>query len=290
VTHPSDASAASAPDLAEGLFCPECGYDLRGTTSDRCPECGLAIDRAAMSVSRIPWVHRRRIGRFRAYWRTVRLVTFKPRQLVDEMNRPIRLSDARRFWLITVFLAWIPIAAWPVAGAWNEVDASSFLTPGVRLGWLLEAGVFLIFLLAIWLFLLLATGSLSNWFHSRSLTAARQERALALSYYACAPLAWMWLPSLLATFWLGAGDLRLRGLMEQIELIGLIAPEVLIVILFLRTGVGAIWLMRKVTQCGAGRTAAMWVGLPLSWGLLLFVLALLPLAATLVSLAILSFR
>lgn len=288
----ADTAADQGPrsrSLSEGLFCPECGYDLRGAASERCPECGLKIDREAMSVSRIPWVHRREIGRFRAYWRTTWIVMVLRRRLVGEMNRPITIADARRFWLVTVLLAWLPIAAWAVGLAVANFEPRDFRA-GVRLGYLLEAGIFAAGMLAVWLFLLLATGSMSNWFVSETFEGDRQDRAIALSYYTCAPLAWLWLPAALGLLWLGADQIRARGLLEQIELIGLIAPEVLVVVLFLRTLVGAIFLMRAVTHCGPGRTFAMCVGLPLSWALLLLVMGMIPTAAALVSLAVLSFR
>ena len=38
VTHPD--APANAPTLDEPLLCPLCGYDLRATTKERCPECG----------------------------------------------------------------------------------------------------------------------------------------------------------------------------------------------------------------------------------------------------------
>ncbi|HSZ55361.1 MAG TPA: hypothetical protein VK797_06860 [Tepidisphaeraceae bacterium] len=280
---------AQSSSLSEDLFCPECGYDLRGSASDRCPECGLAIDRAGMSVSRIPWVHRREIGRFRAYWRTTWMVMVRRRRLADEMNRPITIADARRFWLVTVVLAWLPIAAWAVGLAVADFEPRDFRA-GVRLGYLLEAAIFAAALFAVWLFLLLATGSMSNWFVSDTFQGDRQDRAIALSYFTCAPLGWLWLPAALGLLWLGADQIRARGLLEQIELIGLIGPEVLAVVLFMRTGLGAIFLMRAVTHCGPGRTFAMCVGLPLSWALLALVMAMIPLAATLISLAVLSFR
>ena len=35
-----DPSASTASSSADDLYCPDCGYNLRGITSDRCPECG----------------------------------------------------------------------------------------------------------------------------------------------------------------------------------------------------------------------------------------------------------
>jgi hypothetical protein len=282
-------SESQVPALAEELFCPECGYDLRGAASDRCPECGLRIDRATMSVSRIPWVHRREIGRFRAYWRTTRLVMFQRLRMIDEMNRPIRVSDARRFWMVTVLLAWLPIAAWAVGLALSNFEFNDFKA-GTRLGWGLEGMIFLAALFAVWLFLLLATGSASYWFVSQTLQGPRQGRAIAISYYACAPLAWLWLPASMQLLTLGTPHVRLRGWMDQIQLLGTIGPEILVVVLFLWTGLGAIFLMQAVTHCDGSRTFAMCVGLPLSWALLLLATGMIPLAAALISMAILSFR
>lgn len=38
----------SADDPAVAIYCPECGYDLRGQVIDRCPECGFMYDRPAL--------------------------------------------------------------------------------------------------------------------------------------------------------------------------------------------------------------------------------------------------
>jgi predicted RNA-binding Zn-ribbon protein involved in translation (DUF1610 family) len=77
------------------LICPECGYDLRSINSQRCPECGLAIDRATMSVSHLPWSHRQSIGRVRAYWRTNVLVILRPKRLAEEIARPVSFFACR---------------------------------------------------------------------------------------------------------------------------------------------------------------------------------------------------
>src|SRR3954466_6785156 len=95
-----------ASDVAETLYCPDCNYDLRGIgEADRCPECGLAIDRDELATSRIPWVHRHRIGRFRAYWRTVWLAMVRTKSLGREVHRPVAYADAQRFRVVTCLLA-----------------------------------------------------------------------------------------------------------------------------------------------------------------------------------------
>lgn len=206
-----DAPSAGATAPHE-LFCPGCGYDLRGIESDRCPECGLAIDRAGGS-SRIPWAHRRRIGRVRAYGRTVWLATFRVRQLGDEVHRAVDYRDAQRFRLVTVLVATLAAvgvlaAAVTAAGGVKELanvlpNEFAFWEPGevapgtvdAFLPWVASALMPPVLPLAILLFLLLLTGVASYWFHPRSLPVVRQNRAVALSYYACAPLVFLWLPA-----------------------------------------------------------------------------------------------
>ena len=95
---------AAPPPIPAGdtfLPCPACGYDLRGAPTDRCPECGVAIDAEALRVSAIPWAHRRQIGRIRAYVRTVRQVAFGSAALTLEPARPQDPRDARAFHRVT---------------------------------------------------------------------------------------------------------------------------------------------------------------------------------------------
>src|SRR5688572_22830692 len=102
------ALAAPADATTHDVFCPSCGYNLRGTTSDRCAECGLTFDRASLSDSSIPWSHRQRIGRIRAYVRTAWLVFRRPTLVGREAAKPQSWADAVAFRRVTttiVFLA-----------------------------------------------------------------------------------------------------------------------------------------------------------------------------------------
>ena len=199
--------------------CPECGYDLRGIASDRCPECGLAVDRAA--VSRIPWVNRRPIGRVRAYWRTVWLATFRTDRLAAEVRRPLKIRDGQTFRWLTVALAWVPLgalAAWaahalPLAA--EAVAAVNFhIAPAGMIGYAetplapLPLGLSVPWLdglqlpgvapAAVLAALVLFTGVGSYFFHPRRLPVDWQNRAVAISYFACAPLALAALPAVAA--------------------------------------------------------------------------------------------
>ena len=74
--------------LDADLLCGHCLHNLRAVPSDRCPECGRRFDRSRILLPNIPWEQRRYIGRFRAYWRTVRLITFRPATVFIRRRKP----------------------------------------------------------------------------------------------------------------------------------------------------------------------------------------------------------
>jgi hypothetical protein len=281
------------PTPAE-FYCPECGYDLRAIASDRCPECGISIDRAAMSVSRLPWSHRRQIGRFRAYWRTNLIAIFRPRKIAEEMARPVSFADAQRFRHVTVFLAWLPMAAWAIGLLLANLDVViARVHHGSRLGWWLEGFSCVAFLFALWLFMFLGTGVGSYFFHPKRLPVILQNRAVALSYYACAPLAWPWLcaalfgmGALIAAHdnWLLPRQQHLVDAVTGMTGFGVAAGIVLF------CGLRVITLMRRTTRCGAGRTLALTIYLPFAWGLAAAISLLVPASIVYISLVILSLR
>ena len=81
-----------APSPEIKLHCPECSYDLTGLTEPRCPECGIAFDRADLLARQSsvpqpfnPWD---RVGSISSYFETLRLSLFSPRRLFrDYPNR-----------------------------------------------------------------------------------------------------------------------------------------------------------------------------------------------------------
>lgn len=171
----------------EDLFCPECGYNLRGVTADRCPECGGEFDRATLAVSRIPWVHRKKLGWRRAYWRTVWMAVVRNKQFAEEAVRPVDYEDAQRFRWVTAAHVLIPVVLIDVfVVAVNVIENA----PGLgRMAFeIVGGGVALV--VAATAFVVAATGVPSYFFHPRHLTLGQQNRLVALSYYACAPLGW----------------------------------------------------------------------------------------------------
>ena len=175
------ASSASAAPLAEGVLCPDCGYDLRGSTSARCPECGFSLDVLRTAASQIPWTYRRELGWFRAYWQTVWLVVRWPKRFCIEMARPVSYADSQGFRWVTLLHAYLPILAG--SAGWVLFDWARGLQGGTRM-WLILSGLQIVCLL----YLAALPGLASYFFQSRRLSIEAQNRAIALSYYAGAPL------------------------------------------------------------------------------------------------------
>jgi hypothetical protein len=179
--------------LSAELYCPECGYDLRGIESGRCPECGGEIDRSQLGESLIPWRHRRRLGLVRALVQTFWLASFKPAVFAREMNRPADFADAVRFRRVVCFIALIPIgilATIALSGLLYERHSDSYRVwvSDDKLGSVAQLVGIVFMWLCLWLYLLASSGAPSYFFHPRSLDVVRQNRAIALSYYTCAPL------------------------------------------------------------------------------------------------------
>jgi hypothetical protein len=320
---PAEPAAAEPPgetpvDAVE-LFCPQCGYSLRGIEGAvRCPECGLEIDRVGFAKAHIPWVYRRHIGRVVAYWRTVRLATGRPGQLAAEASKPVSYRDAQRFRLVTSVVAAAPAAA-PLVGMMFWYGSAGFLNvaapavlasvmfgataPGrpaavllnVLIPW--EAGATLppVLPLALFVGASLVSGVASYWFHPKGLPVVRQNRAIALSHYACAPLFFLPVPAI---------AFMLVALLQQIALqdpsrTGFgpfvtfftttgVVTLVAVAGLFLRS---TLVLLRRTTHSSLTRVAVAGVVLPVLWFLCaVLALVVLPWVVGFVRLVITSLR
>ena len=198
---PDGEGRTRAPEIEQDLYCQRCGYNLRGLTGDRCPECGETLDTVRAAEPQIPWVYRREIGRFRAFWQTVWLVMFRQRRFCDEMARPVSYPDAQRFRWATILHVYVPIlVATILFYALAPSPPFRARLPGdrapIELLNLAVSAVWPIAVLHLSLVMYLAavTGVPSYFFHPRGLSIDMQNRAIALSYYACGALAISALP------------------------------------------------------------------------------------------------
>ncbi len=188
-------SVLSTSSSVLDLFCQKCGYNLRGNESERCPECGAEADLDALSQPQIPWVYRKGRGLFRAYWQTVRLVMFRPRRLHEEMSRDVSEDHARKFRRVTFLHVVVPFAV--------VVDGLYFADVAVRargfnaLEILGVCGGSAAGLAFVWLFMWAISSISGDFFRDDRISPEMQDRAIALSYYTCAPMLGMPLVGLL---------------------------------------------------------------------------------------------
>lgn len=238
------------------LICLHCGYDLRGLDRNRCPECGEEFDPEANLRPRLPWARRSVVGRFRGYSHTVLLATFRSARIAAEINRPVSYRDAQLFRWITVVLAAIPLV---IVGIILMTQVQQPVQPLEKIQriWSIVA------LAGMFPFLAFFSGIGSYFFHPRYISTDRQNRAIALSYYACAPLAFLFLPC--AIF---GGMVLLNPQPSTSEIYPILGGCIgfsLVVALLLMVLLATRRLMKITTRCGPGRQIALVLSLPLLW-------------------------
>ena len=307
--------APPADFAADELLCPACGYDLRALAGDRCPECGLSIDREQLKESSVPWVHRRSIGRVRAYTRTVWWMLIGTKRLAFESAKPQKWEDARSFRRVTAVLLAIELLAilhFSTALSGGTSEALQLQRPANRaaawyaqsygldlcLPW--SAGAILPLLLPCALVgwagsLLVSPRAL---FGTRKLADARRVVGTALATYAVSPIVLV--GGLIGPLWwinYAAPSSVVASVLDAVPVVGLLL--VLITFLLIATaGLGLLaaivrpirWFGR-VAHAGGGQTllaALRWVMHVL--GVTLFWLVLLPWAVGFFWLMIDSFR
>ena len=265
---PTTAAPSDPPPIDSDLFCPECGYNLRGLTGGRCPECGREFDLASLAVSQIPWVHRDQIGVFRAYWRTAWLVTSQTRRLCDESIRPVSYRDAQRFRWVTILHVYLPvllatIAIYVYPPSWSF--GIGLVDEAYKIVWpVVTLNVGLVLVLAA------ITGVPSYFMHPRAQPTEQQNRAVALSFYACGPLAWLPLALLLGSvgpvldyYWNAIGG------DSDMLLLWAVLPTALglcmVVALPTIWWVGLIGLARRTLQQRPGRVCMLALLVPILW-------------------------
>jgi hypothetical protein len=243
----------------QGVYCPACGYDLRGALSDRCSECGLPIVGGQAQYSQLKWHHRNQIGLWRAFWWTVLQVTRDNPEIRDETAR-IQDGPAAR-----VFRRWVTVAlALAILG---PVIVEMFDGTEELVGewWISNKGSTVVQLLWPWglamklpimpplltLLFVLVIVCVPRWLCTvRHQSEAFQERATALGDYATAPMALLPpVPLLIATVSL-AGDLPASFMSWALSLneLGVALGGMLLLATVQRTG---LWYAR-VRHGGTG--------------------------------------
>lgn len=244
------AGASDAPDR----LCERCGYDLRELPEDRCPECGLPFDRRAAPTPRIPWLRRRRTGGAQAFWQTVAMATFSPRQFAAEFMRASRVAtaDARAFGRRCVGLAVVSavavcLAASPPALRRTGADLVVLI---------LAAGI------AAWVFfgVLAATSPFDP---MQTALSGEHLWLNALNSYASAPLAFS--PAPAAAACLGIAFLRSGGVLWDVGQALLLLAAAGVMAQFAALLVSGLAMVRQVRRFGLEDLVWSALGLPLRW-------------------------
>jgi len=254
-------------EIRQDIFCQRCGYNLRGLTGNRCPECGGSLDGVRSLVPQIPWMYRKEIGWFRAYWRTVWFVMVRQARFCDEMARPVSYSDCQSFRWVTLLSVALPslfpplvlyLTSKPQPFRFSD-DLVSASYEAIAVGWPLVPPY-----LCWLLFLAAATGVPSYFFHPREVPVQQQNRAVALSYYASGPLVFLAVPLLTCTAGILTGRITVVPLSMALAVLTVTLP------------IGAItpwWfdlihLARRLVPQRPQRAVYLAVGVPILWGLL----------------------
>lgn len=265
-----DSATGNEPSVpSPEVFCPECGYNLRGIQSERCPECGEPFDFEDLAKPQIPWVHRKEIGRIRAYWKTVFLVMFRNRRFCQEINRPVSYADSQSFRWVTILhvhLPWLLVTAALYAAAPTNPFGSEALDWAYHAIWPV-----VIVHLSLMLFLAAATGVPSYFFHPKEASVLRQNRAIALNYYAAAPLAWAPLAYVLTILSWFAHALSAPGLVWMVLfLLGTLLPMALPLVWLFEL----LRLAKKSLQKNGDKLLLMGAALPAVWVMLFGLVAI----------------
>jgi hypothetical protein len=250
-------------------FCEGCGYSLVGIVADRCPECGRAYDPSELPFARVPWLHRRRIGRIKAYFATVAMVLFTPTRFARELARPVRISirDARRFRLTTCrfALACYMVGFGTVLGL-GAVDNFRMLLLW-RLVVLLAVYVFSCVAVACFLSLL-TDMPLFIW---KNVPSLPPDQLAPVHHYASAPLALS--PILTVVGVAGAVVFRFNPAESTAAIAGFTALICAGGILLAFLAVSLV-LMKSITGCSAGRLVALALYLPFHAAVMFFLVLL----------------
>jgi len=266
---PDNAPVTMVPlsEIDQDLYCQTCGYNLRGLTGNRCPECGGSLDGVRSLVPQIPWVYRKELGWWRAYWQTVQFVMFRQARFCNEMARPVSYRDSQGFRWVTVAACCIPVFLAGIAlmtfGARSPTHNDLFMV--FWMGW---GGVWHA---CVPLFFAAVTGVPSYFFHPKGIPIEQQNRAIALSYYACGPLVFLFVPVLTC-----AAVILSSWRSEPVTMVFIVLSLTLPIAAIAPWWLDLIHLARRLVPQKPSRAVAVAVYVPLLWLLLagLFLVAL----------------
>jgi hypothetical protein len=257
-------------------------------------------------VCRIPWEHRRELGRLRSFWKTVWLVTFRKQRFCEEYVHTVRYSDARAFqWVTLIHLYVLAMSATvyvylTVPAALKVPNTMQQMMMGLpAVGPTLldrayaEVWPVAILLVCLLLYLFAMTGVAGYFFHPRGLSAQQQNSAIAMSYYACGPLAaitpavtmvWVVLEFFLLDAWLAGPWYSVLWI--YIQQAWVLAAGITAVLLPIAWWTNLIYLARLIMPQVKGRSIAIATILPCLWlvlaGLILVTLPLVVLCVLVV--------
>ena len=161
-------------DTPTKRVCANCGYDLRGLQSDRCPECGEAFDPKRRAGPAGPVDSSPRAGNLAGLLADVRMSLFRPQKLATDIWSAPRVQPEAALCFRWVLIAQATISVMLAVGMiiWSYPWTSVALMIVRLLG--IEFGV----ALSLSMFFAIATDVVQNDAWQR-----------ALNHYTCAPLA-----------------------------------------------------------------------------------------------------
>ena len=259
------------------LYCPKCSYNLRGVVGEHCPECGYSLATMRSPICRIPWARRRECGRFLGYWRTIWMVTFRNQRFCEEYARSVSFADARTFlWvtlvhlyipvLLAVVLVYLSVPAKPeVASPFEQFIAGGLVQSAPTFVDRAYAEVWPVatLLACLLLFLVSATILPSYFFHPPTVSAQQQDNGIAMSYYACGPLAFLGV-LFVAILWPTAAVVGLART-GQAELL---AATISMCAVVLAWWLNLVGIARRSMPHLKSRQVLIAIGVPLLWGIL----------------------
>jgi hypothetical protein len=267
-------------ELDEDRFCIACGYNLRGLTSEQCPDCGLPIDTARGSA--VAWEGRKEIGTVRAFRRTMMEGMFHVKRLAHAVARPVDSRSAKGFRIIVSLLATVPasilfclivhaaggtgfLSVWqPNTSSWPFTSSPFPSRWEIPILWSAGATILPVLPIGAFISVFLSTGLQGLWVRGEGMPEERRKRGVALSAYVGAPLALLIVPT--AAFgiawgtWDSTDPLILKLCTASLDF-GVICCAVIAGVYL----ISAVKLIAALSHDGWVRKACAIAGLPLCW-------------------------